>query len=268
MEKIRAVIVDDEEEAREGMKSLLSQDPDIWLIAVCSDGVQAIKAINETSPDLVFLDIQMPEVNGFDVLNSLQPECMPAVIFATAYDQYAVKAFDLHAIDYLLKPFTNKRFYESLALAKARIRNASLQHINQKLSVILAGYAQEKDTQEADVLIHQNAASLADKLVIKSSGKIYFIPKKEIVWIEAYDSYVKIHIGGKYHLVRESMKNIEEKLPENVFARIHKSSIVNINFITELEPYFNGEFVVKLTNGTELKLSRSYRSSFMGLFEK
>jgi two-component system LytT family response regulator len=193
---------------------------------------------------------------------------MPAVIFATAYDRYAVKAFDLHAIDYLLKPFTNKRFYESLALAKERIRDTSLQHINQKLSTILAGYSQEKDTQEADVLIHQNTASLADKLVIKSSGKIYFISKKEIIWIEAYDSYVKIHIGGKYHLVRESMKNIEEKLPVNIFARIHKSSIVNINFIAELEPYFNGEFVVKLSDGTELKLSRSYRNSFMGLFEK
>lgn len=268
MEKIRAVIVDDEEEAREGMKSLLCADPDIWLIAVCEDGIQAIKAINETSPDLVFLDVQMPEVNGFDVLNSVNPENMPAVIFATAYDQYAVKAFDLHAIDYLLKPFTNKRFYESLALAKVQIRKASLQHINQKLSVILSSYTKEKDTQEADALIHQNAASLADKLVIKSSGKIFFITKKEIVWVEAYDSYVKIHVGGKYHLVRESMKNIEEKLPENVFARIHKSSIVNINFIAELEPYFNGEFVVKLLNGTELKLSRSYRNNFMGLFEK
>ena len=268
MEKIRTIIVDDEEEAREGMKSLLGKEPDIQLLAVCADGVQAIKAINETSPDLVFLDIQMPEVNGFDVLNSIEIAKMPAIIFATAYDRYAVKAFDLHAIDYLLKPFTNKRFYESLALAKDYIRNTSLQHINQKLSAILAGYLQEKDMRENDVLIHQNTASLADKLVIKSSGKIYFISIKEISWIEAYDSYVKIHIGGKYHLVRESMKNIEEKLPANIFARIHKSSIVNINFIAELEPYFNGEFVVKLSNGTALKMSRSYRSTFMGLFEK
>ena len=268
MEKIKTLVVDDEEEAREGMKSLLGKDPDIHLMAVCADGVQAINAINETAPDLVFLDIQMPEVNGFDVLNSIEIAKMPAIIFATAYDRFAVKAFDLHAIDYLLKPFTNKRFYESLGLAKERIRNTSLQHINQKLSAILAGYSQEKNTQENDVLIHQNIASLADKLVIKSSGKIYFLPMKEIIWIEAYDSYVKIHIGRKYHLVRESMKNIEEKLPANIFARIHKSSIVNINFITELEPYFNGEFVVKLADGNELKLSRSYRNAFMGLFEK
>ena len=268
MEKIKTIIVDDEEEAREGMKSLLSKDPDIHLLTVCADGVQAIKAINETAPDLVFLDIQMPEVNGFDVLNSIEIAKMPAVIFATAYDRFAVKAFDLHAIDYLLKPFTNKRFYESLGLAKERIRTTSLQHINQELSAILKGYFQEKNTGEHDVLIHQNTASLADKLVIKSSGKIYFIPMKEIVWIEAYDSYVKIHIGRKYHLVRESMKNIEEKLPASIFARIHKSSIVNINFIAELEPYYNGEFVVKLSEGTELKLSRSYRNTFMGLFEK
>lgn len=264
---IKTIIIDDEEEAREGVRVLLERDPEVELVAMCKHGLEAINAIYEHQPHLVFLDIQMPEINGFEVLNSIRPEAMPAVIFVTAYDQYAIRAFEVHAIDYLLKPFTDERFYRALTFAKQHIHQKNL---NPKLNALLQQYQKENTQAQGDYLIQERASNRpsSNRLVIKSSGKIYFIQLEDIRWIEAYDYYIKIHIEGRFYLVRESMKRMVQKLPENQFARIHKSSIVNLNQIVELEPYFNGEYIVHLQSGEKLKLSRNFKKNLLGRWEE
>ena len=255
MSKIRVIVVDDEAEARQGIRQLLANDQDVELLSVCRNGLEAIQEINASAPDLVFMDIQMPEINGFDVLNSIKLDPFPMIIFITAYDQYALKAFEIHAIDYLLKPFTNDRFYRSLEYAKQQIRESG-DEAHQKINSILKGYANDADP---DRLIHENHSQ--NRIVIKSSGKIYFVPLDEIRWIEAFDYYIKIHVKDQFYLVRETMKKMETKLPADRFVRIHKSAIINMDFLSELEPHFNGEFLIKLRNGKALKVSRSYRKN-------
>lgn len=263
MQRIRTLIVDDESEAREGVKRLLGKDSDIALEAVCKNGLEAIKAINTLQPDLVFLDIQMPQINGFEVLNSLAPDRIPKVIFVTAYDQYAVQAFRLHAIDYLLKPFTDERFYDCLTHAKQRLYQESLSAQPQNYAELLEGYI-KKHAEDKDQVIQTSVSGPEQKMIIKSGGKIFFVEFSEIRWIEAFDYYVKVHVANRYFLVRESMKSLEAKLSEHSFVRIHKSSIINLSFVLELEPYFNGEYFVKLKEGEKLKLSRTYRKHLMG----
>jgi len=259
MKKIRVIVVDDEEEAREGIKQLLLEDEEVELLSVCKNGLEAIHEINMTEPDLVFMDIQMPEINGFDVLNSIAIKPFPMIIFITAFDQYALKAFEIHAIDYLLKPFTNERFFKSLEFAKEQIKEESSDSVNQKLASILQNYVHDNTNHDSDRLINESIGN--NRMIIKSSGKIYFVPLDEIRWVEAFDYYVKIHVDEKYYLVRESMKAMESKLPSGRFIRIHKSTIINMDYLTELEPHFNGEFIVKLQDGKALKVSRSYRKN-------
>ncbi|MCB0838400.1 MAG: response regulator transcription factor [Bacteroidetes bacterium] len=268
MNLIRTLVIDDEPEAREGVKQLVEKSSDNVLSGVCKNGLEAIQKINSLRPDLIFLDIQMPEINGFDVLNSIDPHALPSVIFITAYDQYALKAFELHAVDYLLKPFTDQRFYSALGHANQQIRSRSIGDINVQLASLLDGYKKDYSTEKESSLIKEPASiknPLQNRLIIKSSGKIYFIQLHEIIWIEAYDYYVKIHVKDRFYLLRESMKNMEVRLPSDQFVRIHKSSIINVSYIQELEPYYNGEFFVKLSQGEKLKLSRSYRENLMGL---
>ncbi len=257
------LIIDDEEEAREGLRVMLEQLPDISLLGMCKNGLEAIREIIRLKPDLILLDIQMPEINGFEVLNSLPPELRPAVIFVTAYDQYALKAFEVHAIDYLLKPFTNERFFQALAHARAHVQKQSIQ---QKLEKLLQTYREEQNRDDAGQLITDKKEAedlIPNRLIVKSSGKIYFLSYEEIEWVEAYDYYVKIHVKGRFFLVRESMKRMQERLPGTLFARIHKSSIIQIDQIRELEPHFNGEYMVHLKNGLKLKLSRNYKAELM-----
>ena len=268
MNKIRTLIIDDEPEAREGVKYLIEANQENELLGLCKNGLEAINQINALRPDLIFLDIQMPEINGFDVLNSIDSHAMPSVVFITAYDQYALKAFELHAVDYLLKPFTDERFYKALAHANQQIRNHSLRDINVQLASLLDSYKQDYPNSREDSLIKEpgtKKSPLQNRLVIKSSGKIYFIQLHEIIWIEAYDYYVKIHVQDRFYLLRESMKRMETRLPSDQFVRIHKSSIINLSYIQELEPYYNGEFFVKLSKGQKLKLSRNYRKNLMGI---
>lgn len=262
MERIKTIIVDDEAEARQGVEVLLSKDPDIHLTAICKNGLEAIKEINAQQPALVFLDIQMPQINGFEVLNSLPPDRVPKVIFVTAYDQYAVQAFQLHAIDYLLKPFTDERFYDCLSHAKQRIYQEKASSSSHQYQGLLDGYVQ-KYAAKKDQVIQDSHISKDQKMVIKSGGKIYFVEYGNIRWIEAFDYYVKVHVEDRFFLLRESMKSLEQKLASLSFARIHKSSIVNLEFVQELEPYFNGEYFVKLKDGEKLKLSRTYRKALM-----
>jgi two-component system, LytTR family, response regulator len=259
---IRTLIVDDEPAARAGMRHLLARDPEITVAGECASGGQAVTTIREATPDLVFLDVQMPELDGFAVLRAVGPERAPAVVFVTAYDQYALRAFDVHAIDYLLKPFTDERFREALERAKRQVRQGRLGELSERLAALLEHFGAESATPG-----HSPGAPLPGRspylarLVVKSAGKVTLLPVHEIEWIDAEGDYVRIHVGKAWHLLRETMKNLEARLDPSRFVRIHRSTIVNLERIKELEPFFRGEYVVVLHNGTTLKLSRGYRDN-------
>lgn len=250
MRPIRTLIVDDEPAARDGMRHLLTADPEIVLAGECANGREAATVIRDTAPDLVFLDVQMPELDGFGVLREVGVERAPMVVFVTAFDQYALRAFDVHAIDYLLKPFTDDRFRQSLDRAKQQVRQGRLGDLSQKLAALLD---------------HDEPAPVRrpylDRLVVKSGGKVALLPVAEIEWIDAEGDYVRIHVGKTWHLLRETMKNLEDQLDSARFVRIHRSTIVNLEKVKELQPFFRGEYVVVLHNGTTLKLSRGYRDN-------
>lgn len=255
---IKTIVVDDEAEAREGVEILLQQDPAIEVVAACSNGLQAIEAIRNHQPDLLLLDIQMPQVNGFEVLNSLSEEERPVVIFITAYDDYTLKAFEVHAIDYLLKPFTDQRFFVALQHAKQHIEHKKLKAANRQLSQLLA-IQQQKGTGEEGKLIRESRKLINNRLVVKTDGRVHLVPLEKIIWIEAYDYYVKIHVKDHTFVVRDSMKHMEEILPNPQFLRIHKSSIINTSYIMEISSSLQGEYEVTLTGKEPLKVSRNYK---------
>ena len=259
MGKIKTIIVDDESEAREGLVLLLQNARDIEIICVCKTGIEAIDAINDFSIDLMFLDIQMPAVDGFEVIRSVEQSRLPEIIFTTAYDQYALKAFDVHALDYLLKPFTNARFYQALEQAKKTIDNRKDRQQRQELIKVISdrNISQGEDPE----IIRDPESNEMNRLVVKEAGQIYFINLGDIRWIEAYDYYVKIHVPGRFHLLRKSMKKLEELLPKGHFARVHKSSIINIQYIKNIKILGNGEYEVLLESGDNVKVSRGYRNS-------
>jgi two-component system LytT family response regulator len=243
--KTRTLIVDDEPLARERLRRLLETEPDVELIGECADGRTAVAAIREQTPDLVFLDVQMPELNGFEVLEQLRGGRLPLVVFVTAYDQFALKAFEVHAVDYLLKPFDRERFQVTWRRAQDQLRHQRAGELNQRLSALL------------DDLKPPSKA--VDRLAVKSSGRVVFVRVEEIDWVEAADNYVELHVGEESHLHRETMADLEQMLPPGRFMRISRSTIVNVDRIKELQPLFHGEYAVILRNGTRLTLSRSYR---------
>jgi two-component system LytT family response regulator len=246
---IRTIIADDEPLARERIRDLLKRQRDIEVIAECSSGSKTVSAIEQHRPDLLFLDVQMPELDGFGVLESVGPRKVPAIIFVTAYDKYALKAFDAHAVDYLLKPFDEKRFKRALERAREHIQrpNGFGEHLRELLN---------------DVKSEQKEG---DRLVVKSSGRVLFLRTQEIDYIEAAGNYLTLHVGKDTHLLRETMNNMEARLDPRKFMRIHRSSIVNIERIKELQPWFGGEYVVVLRDGQQLTLSRTYRSKLQEL---
>jgi two-component system, LytTR family, response regulator len=243
--KIRTLVVDDEPMGRERVLSLLQQEEDVEVIGECSDGTQAISAIQQHSPDLVFLDVQMPGANGFGVIDAIGADRMPNVIFVTAYDEYALKAFEYHALDYLLKPFNRDRFQETLKHARASLERRRAGDLGRRLLALVND-------------IKPDAPRL-ERLVVKSGGRVFFLRTDEIDWIEAAGNYVRLHLGEESHLFRETMNRMEGRLDTRRFVRIHRSRIVNTERIKELQPWFNGEYVVILRNGTRLTLSRGYR---------
>ena len=264
--KLTTIIVDDEPEAREGIALLLANDLDTEVVAVCANGLEAIAAIETHAPDLLFLDIQMPQVNGFEVLSSLDtnqhpagrhpPWTRPAVIFTTAYDEYTLRAFEVHAIDYLLKPFTDERFYRALGHARQLIRAQQAPALQSLLQ------AQPAKTADQSALIRDDSPATNDKLIVKTDGRVHFVPYADIIWIEAYDYYVKIHVRDRYFLLRDRLKHLEQQLPSGLFIRIHKSSIVNRHYVEALLPQEHGsEYEIQLTNGVSLRSSRSYREA-------
>lgn len=256
---IRTLIVDDEPLARERLRTLLEQEADIQVVGECGDGRQAVQAILDQAPDLVFLDIQMPGMDGFGVLQSITDRPLPSVIFVTAYDQYALQAFEVHALDYLLKPFTARRFQKALQRARADVKPEAPagedgQHpVERRLLNLLDDLGGER--------------RFTKRIVVKSSGRIHFVKVDEIDWVEAEGNYVRLHIGAHSHLLRETMKGMEAALDPERFIRIHRSTIVNTERIRELQPLFHGEYAVMLYDGTRLVASRGPENRLRKMLE-
>lgn len=227
--RIRVLVVDDEPLARSNISVLLCDDPEIEMVSECGSGVEALAEIRTAKPDLVFLDVQMPECDGFDVLELLGRELPPAIVFVTAYDHYALRAFEAGALDYILKPFDNARFHRAVDRAKERIRNG------------------------------KHEPRTTGRIAIKSSGEVTFLQAGDIDWIEAADYYACLHVGAKTHLLRRSMSELEQELDQSIFCRIHRSTIVNLDRVRSLKLNVDGEYEVLLESGTRLRLSRRYR---------
>ncbi len=249
--KTRTVIVDDEPLARERLKTWLKDEPDIEVAAECGDGLQAVEVLARERPDLVFLDIQMPELDGFGVLAELGEAVPPAVIFVTAYDQFAVRAFEVHAVDYLLKPFDRERFQAALRRALERLQRERPEARAARLATLTA----ELRPQPKPAL----------RLAVKTEGRVLLVRTADVDWIEAADNYVVLHAGPQTHLLRETLTSIESRLDSARFLRISRSTIVNIEQIRELQPLFHGEHVVILRDGTRLTLSRTHRDKLKEL---
>ena len=245
---IRTLIVDDEPLAREKVAGFLAHEPEFEVVRECRDGAEAIAAIREEKPDLVFLDIQMPEVNGFGVLEGLDAAELPNVIFVTAFDRYALRAFEVHAVDYLLKPFDRERFRDALS----RFRE---QHEVGRMKKQLQAMLQER-------------AQYADRIEVKMPGRVAIVRVEEVNWIDAAGNYVKIHLDDETLTLRETMSRLEKRLNPQMFMRIHRSTIVNIDRIKELQQQFHGDYVVLLKGGQRLTLSRSYREKMQNLLQQ
>jgi two-component system LytT family response regulator len=247
--RIRTLIVDDEPLARSMLRSFLAEDAEIEVIGECGDGYTAIEMIESAAPDLVFLDIQMPDLDGFGVLRALAPEAVPIIAFVTAYDQFALKAFDVHAIDYLLKPFDRERFERTLARAKQQIALEKREEVNGALLRILS----EQSARPQPV----------KRILVKSGDKAIFVRPDEISWIEAQGNYVALHAGAKSFLLRQTINTLERQLDPAEFQRIQRSAIVNLDAIREMHPAGRGEYEIVLKDGVTLKLSHTYRESFL-----
>jgi len=244
------LLVDDEPLAREGLRILLAEDPDVSAIFEARNGYEAVEVIRAVRPGLVFLDVQMPEMDGFAVTQEVGPERMPAVVFVTAHDKYAIQAFEINAIDYLLKPVTEERFAQALARAKVRLQSKPDDSSHQILSLL--------------EIIASPRRSLR-RLAVRSAGKTIFVDVGDIDWIEAAENYVQLHAGRAEHLLHVTMNTLEKSLDSEMFLRIHRSVIVNVRRIKELEPVTHGEYLVTLANGVRLQSGRMFSERLKAL---
>jgi len=249
---IRTLVVDDEPLARERLRSLLAGEPDVQVVGECGDGCQAVRAIEELRPDLVFLDVEVPNLDGFHILESVGGDRVPAVVFVTAYDQYALRAFDVRAVDYVLKPFGRERLQRALERARAQIARTRSSDLSAQLAALFEGMRLGK-------------ASFLKRLVIKENGRLFFLGTADIDWVEASGNYVRLHVGADAHLLRETMNALESRLDPEQFLRIHRSTIVNIERIKELQPWFHGDYHVVLRDGRQLTMSAGYREKLDAL---
>ena len=261
--RLRAVIVDDEPAARRGVRLLLDREGGVDVVGEAATGLEAVELIRREKPDLAFLDVQMPGADGFEALAELDAATVPAVIFVTAYDEHALRAVEVSAVDYLLKPFDDARFFAALRRAREEIRRRQADQVNDRL------------TQLLDYLRHTRGPASAapedksgDRILVKSSGEIFFLKADEIDWIEAEGDYMKFHVAGRSHLMRETMARLEARLDPKRFIRIHRSTIVNIDRLRKLSPSFAGEYAVILQDGTKLKLSRGYHERIAVLLKQ
>jgi two-component system, LytTR family, response regulator len=251
--KLRAIVADDEPLARERIRTLLEAVGDIEIVAECGDGKAVVEAIETLKPDVVFLDVQMPELDGFAVVEAVGIPQMPAVVFVTAYDQYALQAFEAHAVDYLLKPYDQERFSRALERARSQVQRLRSGELDQRLRELVGSLA--------------GRAGYLERIVVRTGARLVFLRVDEIDWMDAEGNYIRLHSGRKSHLVRETMSGMEAKLDPSRFIRIHRSTIVNIDRIREMESLFQGEYVVILHDGTKLTSSRGYRDRLKVLLE-
>ena len=240
----RTVIVDDEPPARQTLRLLLQRHPEFTIVAECAHGEDAIASVRAEAPDALFLDVQMPGLDGFDVLRAIGPTAVPALVFVTAFDQYALRAFETHALDYLLKPFSDERFDAVLERVRARLRERSQASIGARLAAMLATTGPSAELQQ---------------LVVKDGGRTLLIPYDDIVWIEAEDYYVRVHTKSRKALARLSLRALAATLDPRVFVRVHRSAIVNVRSVREVEPLASGDQRLVLADGTDLRVSRTYR---------
>ncbi len=257
---MRAIVVDDEELARRGIRALLKRAGDVEIVSECGSGDEAIKAISATEPELVYLDVQMQGKTGFDVIAALPESKCPHVIFVTAFDRFAVRAFEIHALDYLLKPVNEARFNASLARARAAIAGARDDSMIRRFWQMAA---ELRASSGKDLL-----PAMMDRIPVKAHGRVMIVNVAEIDWVEADGDYVSVHVGAKSWLLRETIAAAEARLALSGFVRIHRSTLVNIYRVRELLPLSKGEFTVVLLDGTELKLSRNYRFALERLLGK
>jgi two-component system LytT family response regulator len=253
---IRCLIVDDETLAREAIRACILTDPDLEIAGEAADGVSAVREIERTRPDLLFLDIQMPEVDGFEVLQQVAERNLPLplTIFVTAYDSHALRAFEAHALDYLLKPIREERFRDAVSAAKSRVAAERGSQAASHLADFLA---------RSDFLVQRTS-----RLPVKERGRIIFLQLDQVEWIESDGNYVRLHLPGGSHLHRETMLSLEAKLDPAQFMRIHRGVIVNILRIKDLRPWFTGEYIVRMQSGKELTLTRTYRDNLRRLIGK
>jgi two-component system LytT family response regulator len=256
MKKLRTLIVDDEPLAREGIALVLRDDPEIDVIGHCGDGRTALAEIRAQRPDLVFLDVRMPQTDGFQVLEELAPKERPAVIFVTAYDRHAVQAFEMCAVDYILKPFRDLRLKAAVGRAKEQVRHANFDEMQRRAKDLL-DHLRQMDTGAGSV--DERPASVAGRLVFKIGGEHLFVEPGDIAWMEAQGDFVKLRVGVQTHLVRESLQNIEKRLDPEVLVRVHRSFIVNVKCIKKITPSLYGDHVVLMNDGAKIRMSRTFR---------
>jgi len=248
---LTTLLVDDEPLAREGLRLLLSGDAEVTAIYEARDGREAVAAIRSLRPDLVFLDVQMPEMNGFQVVSEIGAEHMPAIVFVTAHDEHAIQAFEINAIDYLLKPVSRERFAKALARAKARIGSIPVDETSRRIVSLLEALAAP--------------SRYLKRLAVRSAGKTIFVDLKDVDWIEAAENYAQLHVERSAHLVHVAMNTLEKSLDPAMFLRVHRSAIVNIGRIRELRPASHGECVLTLVGGVRLQSSRTYHERLKAL---
>jgi two-component system LytT family response regulator len=263
---MRVLIVDDEALARQRVKRLLQNETDVEIIGEAETGRDAVAMINALHPDLVCLDVQMPELDGFGVLQELAPEDMPMVLFVTAYDEHAQRAFDVHAVDYVLKPVDADRFRAAFERARTQKANAvAAERLGELLATVrrLADGGAPSERGETGTGHATGGGSAngnyASRILVKQDGRMFFVKTTEIDWIEADRNYVRLHVGKVAHTIRDRISHLEETLDPRLFARIHRSTIVNLNRVREMQQWFSGDYVVILEDGTRLRLSRHYR---------
>lgn len=250
--KLRLLIVDDEPRARSLIRKMVRADSEVEIVAECANGYEAVAAVKERTADVMFLDVQMPEMDGFAVLRNLDGWELPAIVFVTAYDQYALRAFEVHALDYLLKPFDKERFLRTLQRAKAQLRAAT-------------GFAQSQ--RIAELLERtKTAGSYLERIALKENGRVVLLKVSEIDWIEAEENYVRLHAGERSHMMRQSLTELESKLNPQQFSRVHRSAVINLAGLKEIRPQFHGEYRLLLQNGAQLTLTRTYRDRFFAKF--
>ena len=255
MPAIRTVIADDETLARKKLRLLLGSEPGVQVLAECQDGQEAIGAVRSHKPDLLLIDVKMPDVDGFEVLARLTDDEMPVVVFTTAYDQFAVRAFEAHALDYLLKPFERERLHQSIERARAELLKSHNRDLTSRILDLLANKPEPKPESKPN----------DDRMVIRAGGKVVFLDLAEVDWIEAAANYVKLNVGKDSYLLREGIGRVSERLDPDRFVRIHRSVIVNVRKIKELQPCDSGEYIAVLRNGKELSCSRGYRAELQRL---